>query len=275
MKQGASIPYGHHLEVNQCGVGLAADCPYVAGRRTQKVSSMLLSGKMLLKLATPLVLLLLMEPATALQLKRVRTDLGFVLRLRGDVRTGDFRRLETSLQDASLVGLEIKSGGGSLEEGLDIARVVRDKALVVYASRECDSACALIFFAAKERFIGRRCRIGVHSVSNERGKEDGDSVRTTVKMSRLLVGLGVPPAVIGKLVATPPAKITYLDNRDLVELNVRRTNPFRKIYDLASLIRNDETRALCSPATDVPGEAAADARQRSCVTASARASEER
>src|SRR4051794_1303742 len=237
--------------------------------------SMLLKTRLMLKLVAPFVFLVLVQPASAFKITRVSTDSGVVLKLRGAVSAGDYHRLKEILENGSVVGLEIRSGGGSLEEGLDIARVVRDKALVVYASRECDSACALIFFAAKERFIGRRCRIGVHSVSNERGKEDGDSVRTTVKMSRLLVGLGVPPAVIGKLVATPPAKITYLDNRDLVELNVRRTNPFRKIYGLASLIRNDETRALCSPATDVPGEAAADARQRSCVTASARASEER
>jgi hypothetical protein len=236
---------------------------------------MLVRSKMMLMLVASLVLVLLIQPASALQIERVRTDLGIVLRLRGEVRTGDFRRLETVLQDASLVGLEIKSGGGSLGEGLDIARVVRDKALVVYASKECDSACALIFFAAKERYIGRRCKIGVHSVSNQRGKEDGDSVRTTVQMSRLLVGLGVPPSVIGKLVATPPTKMTYLDNRDLVELNVHRTNPFRKIYDLASAARNQETNSVCSAATDVEGRPTAEARQRSCATASARASEER
>jgi hypothetical protein len=83
----------------------------------------------------------------------------------------------------------------------------------VYASKECDSVCAFTFFAAKERYIGRRCKIGVHSVSNDRGTEDGDSVRTTVQMSRLLVGLGVPHSVIGKIVATPPAKITFRQSR--------------------------------------------------------------
>src|SRR5215218_6355802 len=236
---------------------------------------MLLKSKMMLVLVGPFVLILLIQPARALQIERVRTDLGIVLKLRGDFRVGDFRRLETFLQDASLVGLEIKSGGGSLEEGLDIARVVRDKALVVYASKECDSACALIFFAAKERYIGRRCKIGVHSVSNHRGKEDGDSVRTTVQMSRLLVGLGVPPSVIGKLVATPPTKMTYLDNRDLLELNVHRSNPFRKIYDLASVAKNEEASSACDAWTDVEREPTAEARQRSCATASARVSKER
>ena len=236
---------------------------------------MLLKTRMMLKLVAPFVFLALVQPASAFKIKRVSTDSAVVLILRGAVSVGDYHRLKKLLEDGSVVGLEIRSGGGSLEEGLDIARVVRDKALVVYASRECDSACALIFFAAKERYIGPRCKIGVHSVSNEHGKEDGDSVRTTVRMSRLLVGLGVPPAVIGKLVATPPAKITYLDNRDFVDLNVHRTNPFRKIYDLASAAKNQETTAVCSPVTDFEAGPTAEIIQRFCATASAHPSEER
>ena len=105
--------------------------------------------------------------------------------------------------------------------------------------------CAFIFFAAKERYIGRGCKIGVHSVSNQRGKEDADTARSTVKMSRLLAGLGVPHSIIGKIVATPPAKITFLNNRELAGLNVRRTNPFRKNYG-AELLMAGEERALYS-----------------------------
>jgi hypothetical protein len=231
---------------------------------------MLLKAKMILKLVPLLlVLIALVQPASAFQIRRVVSDSGVVLRLRGNVTAGDYRRLKTILQNSSVVGLEIRSGGGSLEEGLDIARVVRDKGLVVYASKECDSVCAFIFFAAKERYIDRRCKIGVHSVSNDRGTEDGDSVRTTVHMSRLLVGLGVPHSVIGKIVATPPAKMTFLDNRDLAELNVHRTDPFRNIYDAASVARSKDTSSICNPGMET--EATAHAAHRSCTTAPARA----
>jgi hypothetical protein len=234
---------------------------------------MLLEAKMILKLIPLLVLIALVQPASAFQIRRVVSDSGVVLRLRGDVTAGDYRRLKAILQNGSVVGLEIRSGGGSLEEGLDIARVVRDKGLIVYASKECDSVCAFIFFAAKERYIGRRCKIGVHSVSNNRGTEDGDSVRTTVHTSRLLVGLGVPHSVIGKIVATPPAKITFLDNRDLVGLNVHRTNPFRNIYDAASVARSEEASSVCNPG--MATEATAHAGHRSCTTVPARASGQR
>jgi len=230
---------------------------------------MLLKTRMMLKLVAPFVFLALVQPASAFKIKRVSTDSAVVLILRSAVSVGDYHRLKKLLEDGSVVGLEIRSGGGSLEEGLDIARVVRDKALVVYASKGCDSACALIFFAATQRYIGRRCKIGLHSVSNERGKEDVDSVRTTVQMSRLLVSLGVPHSVIGKLVTTPPSRITSLDNRELLELNVHRTNPFRKIYDLASAAGTQETRSICSRGTDVEAELTAEARERSCAIARA------
>jgi hypothetical protein len=235
-------------------------------------SLMLLKARMILKLVASLFTLV--QPVSAFQIKRVATDSGVVLRLRGDVRAGDYGRLKAILQNGAVVGLEIRSDGGSLEDGFDIARVVRDKGLVVYASKECDSVCALIFLAAKERYIGRRCRIGVHSVSNDRGKEDADSIRITVQMSRLLVGLGVPHSIIGKIVTTPPAKITYLDNRDLAGLNVHRTNPFRNIYNAASAARSQEASSVCNTSVNVETEAITHAGPRSCTTSAAHASGE-
>ena len=112
--------------------------------------AMFLKPTMVLKLVPLLVLIPLLQPASAFKIKRVKTDAGPVLKLRGDVRDGDYGRLKSALQDGSVVGLEITSGGGSLEDGVYIARVVRDKGLVIYASRECDSACAFIFWPRKK-----------------------------------------------------------------------------------------------------------------------------
>jgi hypothetical protein len=216
--------------------------------------SMTLKARIIRKLATPLMLVALAHPASAFQITRVGTESGVFLRLRGDVRVGDYSRLKSILQNGTFVGLEIRSGGGSLEDGLDIARVVRDQGLVVYALKECDSVCAFIFFAAKERYMGRGCKIGVHSVSNNRGKEDADSARATVQMSRLLVGLGVPHSIIGKIVATPPAKITFLTNRDLAALNVRQTNPFRRNDGTANATQSQGVRSVSTPGIEVEPE---------------------
>ena len=85
----------------------------------------------------------------------------------------------------------------------------------------------------------------------------------------------MPPSIIGKIVATPPAKITFLDNRDLAGLNVQRTNPFRNIYDAASVARSQQVSSVCNPGFDLEIDATARAGHRSCTTGPARASEER
>ena len=224
---------------------------------------MLLKPGMILKLIASVVLAALVQPAGAFQIRRVGTGAGVVLKLRGDVRAGDYDHLKAILQSGSVAGLEIRSGGGSLQDGFDIARVVRDKGIIVYASKECDSVCAFILFAAKQRYIGRSGKIGVHSVANYRGKEDADTARLTVQLSRLLAGLGVPHSVIGKLVATPPGRITFLDNRDLAGLNVHRTNPFRNIYDAARVAHSQQAGSVCNAGVDV--ETRNDGRRRTKV----------
>ena len=79
---------------------------------------MLLKAKMILNpVPLLLVLIALVQPASAFQIRRVVSDSGVVLRLRGNVTAGDYRRLKTILQNGSVVGLEIRSGGGSVEEG--------------------------------------------------------------------------------------------------------------------------------------------------------------
>ena len=174
------------LDLDQCT--LCANISYAEQphARNSLSRAMLLKATMVFNLVAFLVALI--QPASAFHIKRLRTDSGTVLRLRGDVRAGDFARLNSILQNEAIIGLEIRSGGGSLEDGVEIARVVRDKGLVVYVSKECNSVCAFIFFAAKERYIGRGCKIGVHSVSNQHGKEDAETAQSTVKMSRLLTG---------------------------------------------------------------------------------------
>jgi len=213
-----------------------------------------------------LALIAVHKPASAIQIKRVVTDAGLVLKLRGDVRDGDYSRLKSILRSGSVVGVEIRSGGGSLADGAEIAQAVRDQALVVYAPKECDSVCAFIFFAAKDRYMGRRARIGVHSVSNQRGKEDADTAHSTIVMSRLLAGFGVPHSIIGKIVATPPAKVTFLNTRELAGLNVRRNNPFQSRGAASAAAQSEEICSSCAPALNLWTEAPARFEERPSVS---------
>ena len=72
----------------------------------------------------------------------------------------------------------------------------------------------------------------------------------------------MPHSVIGKIVATPPAKITFLNNHELAGLKVRRSNPFRN--QSAVQVAQGAT-AACNPPANVVTEVLAAGPQ-SCAT---------
>ena len=170
---------------------------------------------------------LLPGTCSALEIRRVDACSGVVLRMRGDINQGDYSRFRSHFKRNELiVGLDLSSDGGDLEEGLLIANLVRRKKLPVYVAGECDSVCAFIFFSAAKRYFGQQSKIGVHSVSDSRDIEDPGSIPLTVKLARLSAKLGVPNAAIGKMVTTRPRRISYLDQADLSALDASAGNPF-------------------------------------------------
>lgn len=164
---------------------------------------------------------------SALEIKRLQSCSGIVLRLRGDIKDGDFSQLKSYFRGKeAIVGFDLSSDGGILEEGLRIADFTRRKKLTIYVTGECDSVCADIFFAATKRYFSADSKIGVHAVSNYRDIEDAGSKLLTIKVARLWAEQGVPSSAIGKMVTTRPEAITYLDRTDLSGLGASEGNPF-------------------------------------------------
>ena len=174
-----------------------------------------------------LLSLLLPISSFALEIRRVQTCSGVVLRLRGDIKDGDLSQLKSHFRaKESIVGFDLSSRGGVFEEGLRIADFVRRKRLTVYVAGECSSACVDVFFAAGKRYFAAESKIGVHAISSDRDVEDAASRLLTIKMARLWSEHGVPHSAIGKMVATRPETITYLDRVDLSGIDASEGNPF-------------------------------------------------
>jgi hypothetical protein len=174
-------------------------------------------------------LLSVVLPATcsALEIRRVQTCSGMVLRLRGDINEGDFSRLNAHFRGKeAIVGFDLSSDGGILEEGLRIADLTRRKKLTVYVGGECNSVCVDVFFAGTKRYFGVDAKIGVHAISNDRDVEDVESKLLTIKLARVWAERGIPNSAIGKMVSTRPERITYLDRTDLSGLDASEGNPF-------------------------------------------------
>lgn len=170
---------------------------------------------------------LLSLSCSALEIQRVKTCSGMALRLRGDVREGDFARLKSYFKGReAIIGFDLSSEGGVLEEGHRIAEFIRRKKLTVYVADKCNSVCVDVFFAGAKRYFGAESKIGVHAISNHRDIEDTGSKLLTIKLARLWAKKGIPDAAIGKMVTTRPDAITYLDRADLSGLDASMGNPF-------------------------------------------------
>jgi hypothetical protein len=153
---------------------------------------------------------------------------GDVLKLRGDIVAGDYARFRSYFGDQRrIAGLDLDSPGGSLYEGFHIATLTRQKQLSTFVSNECDSACAFIFLVGSKRYASKEAKVGVHAVGNDYGGEDSGTIRDTVRLARLSAKFGIPSSTIGKMVTTPPGKMTFLDQADLSALKVILRDPFK------------------------------------------------
>jgi hypothetical protein len=139
-----------------------------------------------------------------MEISRVESCAGDVLKLRGDIVAGDYVKFRSYFGDQGrIAGLDLDSIGGSLHEGSRIAALARKKRLSTFVPKECDSACAFIFLLGRKRYVAKEAKIGVHAVGNDYGSEDNGTIRDTIQFARLSAKLGIPSSTIGKMVATP------------------------------------------------------------------------
>ena len=173
---------------------------------------------------------LLSTSCLGMDISRVVGCTGDVLRLSGDIADGDYLRFRAHFgPERRIVGIELDSAGGSVQDGVRIALLTRHRQLPTYVSNECDSACAFIFLASKKRYVAPDAKVGVHSVGNMSGGEDSGTAWDTIRLARLSAKLGIPASTIGKMVVTPAGKISFLNKEELAALKVIVRNPFAGI----------------------------------------------
>jgi hypothetical protein len=153
-----------------------------------------------------------------------------VLEARGEVVFGDAERFALAVRflppGRRPITLRVESRGGNLGEAAEMAAMVRRAGMTVVAVRECASACFLLLAAAPDRAAIRGARIGVHSArSYPGGAETINAMAATTHLARLAAGYGVPPAIIGRMVATGPAHMAWLDADDLRAMRVSILEP--------------------------------------------------
>ena len=144
---------------------------------------------------------------------------------RGPIVKGDTDRLQQALaavpQSKRLLGLALDSPGGNVVEGEQLAKLIRARGLpvVIPSNSKCISACFLLLAASTRRLAASDALVGVHSAS-EAGEETDTSLAVTTLMARVAAEMGIPPAIIGKMVSTKAASVEWLTHADLLSMDV-------------------------------------------------------
>ncbi len=202
-----------------------------------------------MRIAAPaLIFSLITAPSAGMEISRIANcNGGDVLKLRGDIKAGDYVKFRSQFGgERRIVGLDLDSPGGSLQEGVRIAMLARQKRLSTYVAKGCDSACAFIFLLGRKRYASGEAKIGVHAVGNNYGSEDNGTIRDTIYFARLSAKLGIPASTVGKMVTTPPGKISFLDRSDLSALKVIVRNPFARNSGNGNPGCNDKPREVAA-----------------------------
>lgn len=170
--------------------------------------------------------MLLAPPADAMRYKLVRTNPNVVLIIaQGEIAVNENAAFKAALQDVPpgtpMIGLVVNSGGGNVLAAEEMAALIHTGgiSIAVTSGAVCASACFLLFAASPHRFAALGALIGVHSVSAATGENEATWAATTL-FARDASDYGVPPEILGRLVATPPGQIAWLTRAELAAMHV-------------------------------------------------------
>jgi hypothetical protein len=165
------------------------------------------------------------DPATLREVMRFTLLPEGVLRASGSIDQGAAERFGTELVERGeyIRTISLDSPGGSLDDAMAMARLIREKGLSteVRDGALCASSCPLILAGGSVRKVAEKAAVGVHqfyAVSNrELGPEQAmaDAQLTTARITRHLIDMGVDPAMWLHALDTPPRRLYYLSVDEL------------------------------------------------------------
>jgi hypothetical protein len=86
------------------------------------------------------------------------------VRVEGDIEIGDWSHFMKLMKlHPDIAGVAVSSEGGSLDDGLAIAKQIFDRKLDTVLLDFCHSACAVMFLAGHTKYVVRNYRLTVHT----------------------------------------------------------------------------------------------------------------
>lgn len=153
-----------------------------------------------------------------------------VLTAVGTIDAGAARRLAAEIEARGeyIETVEINSPGGSLDDAMLMARMVREKGYTTRVGKGalCASSCPLFLAGGTERRVDAEAAVGVHqfyavgNLPDEPAQAMVDAQMTTARITRHLSEMGVDPALWLHALDTPPSALYYLSDQELAGYNL-------------------------------------------------------
>jgi hypothetical protein len=176
---------------------------------------------------------------------------GYTIDFSGEVKRGDFRKLENAINAAhrkygkencsdGWLPVRISSEGGDVAESIAMGKLIRDNKLrtIVPQGASCNSACVFIFAGGVRRFpMGE---IGIHrpyfanldpSHNVNRVRVEREKINSMIR--EYLLYVDIPLSLLDAMLSTPPEKIKYLGDSELDFYRLSGTDPSFEEYRVA------------------------------------------
>jgi hypothetical protein len=163
---------------------------------------------------------------------------GGVLALTGTIDLGSAERFlsEVEARGEYVTTVRLDSPGGSVRDALAIGQTLRDRGLStsVAAGALCASSCPLILASGVERLVSSDAAVGVHQIYpsamtgtpvdidglRAAGSAMSDAQTVTAQISRHLDAMGIASGVWLHALETPPNRLYYFSDAELVDLKL-------------------------------------------------------
>ncbi|PPU74351.1 hypothetical protein K6982_00930 [Xanthomonas cucurbitae] len=182
--------------------------------------------------ALPLIATLLFQQIENDRIRHEETDARMrlsadkrVLRIDGFISANFVPDFKAAIAQAPhLQRIDILSGGGLVEDALEVAKIVRARELVVRVDDRCASACTLLWAASPAPELGLHGSIGLHQTStpSRSPKEWRESALQHVETQsrEILLRAGFGPDLLSKRSHTPPTSVAWVDAIELIDSGV-------------------------------------------------------
>lgn len=144
------------------------------------------------------------------------------LLLDGRIVPGTFLAVKEQLDDyPEMQFLAFNSPGGSVIEGLSIARLVEERGIttLVTEGHSCFSSCSFIFFAGSARYV-RGGQLGVHQFIGS--GDEAIAQELVAEIYDTLLEFGISSHVMSRMFRTPSNQIYVFTEEELVNFEINR-----------------------------------------------------